>query len=873
MKAWIMSVRPVAPVVLLCCLAFATQSARAQQTFSYPNFNSTAGIQLNGVAAAANNGTANVLRVTPGNANVLGTAFYATPFPVTAGFTTTFTFQFTGQGGDGGHADGIAFLVQNAPAGNMASGVLGGSIGYGDDDDDSNPTAAISNSLAIELDTYDNPWDPNDNHVAIQSCGTGNNTQHHNKTCPNSGLNSTLAINSTINTNLTDGAQHTVIITYGPPCAGCLNLTVSLDGAPAMAVAFDITTLGLGANGSAYVGFTASTGGGFENQDVISWSFSSQTITLPVSTTAPTTFDFSNTQGSVLTHTVDFTPPGGNLFYPLNDPNTIQIQSTNTSVNSTTWPQYVTGGPLSPSTLFPMVDDNTGGLGTNGGLFVDLCFDPTLSGSALVPSDANCPFVPSGSNTFLGINVVADLVAKPSIAPGTTSVLAHYEPNTTGTTTWSPSTINGTPNPACVVTLGSPSSTQPASPTDCDVLDIQQSIGGDQTTSSGRAKGKGTFAFAYNVPMLLTTVSVNGTQINNPPANNNSASAGLWFSAAHAPLNLGFLVNPACPAGSVTCPAAPTAANNYFSAAPVAGETFDITNLAGTSVVVATTPGTPPVGFNTATVQPVMFTGSVTEGQVRDGSYLLQWSALDNVGILEQNQQLVAATATQTQCPDGSPVSAGGSCYETSLFSAQLNVDSTAPTIAITSPTATTYTANQKVASNYKCVDPTPGSGLANCAGPVPTGTNFDTTPNGAGLTPKTFTVNASDKALPANTSAQTISYNVSCHYAAVTLSPTTVNSLPALIGITASVVDCVSTPQKVSVQFTLSGPLGRNCSHSSTVMFTTPAFTIKSGTSSSVTFPFLLAKQACTGQYTVTTTTLQNASTIDSVQSTLTVN
>ncbi len=399
------------------------------------------------------------------------------------------------------------------------------------------------------------------------------------------------------------------------------------------------------------------------------------TITLPVSTTKPTSFDFSTAQGSELTHTVDFTPPAGQLVYPLNDPTTIQIQSTNTSVDSTTWPQYVTAGPLAPSILFPLVDDNTtGGSGTNGGLFVDLCFDPTLSGSALVPSDANCPFAPSGSTNFLGINVVADLVSKPPIAPGTTSVLAHYEPNTTGTTTWSPSVINGTANPACVVTTGSPSSTQPAPPTDCDVLDIQQAISGDQTTSSGRSRGKGTFAFAYNVPMLLSTVTVNGTQLNNPPANNNAASASLWFSAASAPLTLNFVVNPACPPGSATCPPVPTSANNYFSAAPVAGENFDVTNLAGVSVV-GTTAATQPLLFTTAVVKPITFTGTLTQGQLPDGQYMLQWSAVDNVGILEQNQQLVAATPTQTQCPDGSPVSAGGFCYETSLFSAQLNVE------------------------------------------------------------------------------------------------------------------------------------------------------------------------------------------------------
>ena len=274
MKAGKMKVRSLAPLVLICGLAFATQSAKAQQTFSFPNFDSVAGLTLNGAAAKASNGSVNVLRITPGTQNSLGTVFYSTPFPLSQGFTTTFTFQFTGQGGDQGHADGIAFLAQNSPAHDMASGVLGGSIGYGDDDRDDDPADGISNSVAIEFDTYANQWDPNNNHVAIQSCGAANNTQHHNKICPNN-ANSTLQINAATGINLTDGLQHTVVITYTPPCTLCQNLTVKLDGQPVLAVAMDIASLGLDTNGDAFVGFTGSTGAGFENQDIISWNFSS----------------------------------------------------------------------------------------------------------------------------------------------------------------------------------------------------------------------------------------------------------------------------------------------------------------------------------------------------------------------------------------------------------------------------------------------------------------------------------------------------------------------------------------------------------------------------------------------------------------------
>jgi uncharacterized repeat protein (TIGR01451 family) len=761
MKAWKMNVRSLALLGFMCCLAFATQSAKAQQTFSYSDFSSTAGLKLNPSATQAGG----ALRLTPLAATQAGSAFYATALPLQNGFTSTFTFQFSGRTGNGGGADGIAFVVQGAPAGDMALGFYGGAIGYGDDDVNATPGAAIPNSLAIEFDTFKNAWDPSNNHVAIQSCGDGNNSQHHDGVCgagQRGGLNPTLGLFdlSSTSISLIDGATHKAIVTYNPPCAGCQNLTVNVDGQQILAVAFDIATLGLGATANAFVGFTGATGFGVENNDVLSWSFSSQTITKPVSTSAPTTFAFSNTQGKELTHTVDFTPPAGQLIYPLHDPTTIQIQSTNTSVDFATWPQYVTGGPLAPSTLFPLVDDNTGGgSGTNGGLFVDLCFDPSLTSipMALTPSDANCPFAPSGSTNFLGINVVADLVSKPAIVPGTASVLAHYEPNTTGTTTWSPSTINRMPNPACLVTTGSASGTPPTPPTDCDVLDIQQAISGDQTTSSGRSRGKGTFAFAFNVPMLLSTVSVNGTQLNHPPANNSADSAGLWFSAAHASLNLSFLVNPACPPGSPTCPATPSATNNYFSAAPVAGETFDVEKLADMSPVVPTTPATPPVGFNTAAVQPITFTGSLTGGQLADGQYLLQWSAVDNVGIQEQNQQLI--TQANGPCP-GAPGSAGTQCYVTSLFSAQLNVDSTPPTITptFTPPsTGNIFAVGAAVQVHFGCFDAL--SGIVTCSGTggLIDGVAVNTAASQVG--PHTFTITATDKA--GNTTTQSVQYQI----------------------------------------------------------------------------------------------------------------
>jgi hypothetical protein len=215
-----------------------------------------------------------------------------------------------------------------------------------------------------------------------------------------------------------------------------------------------------------------------------------------------------------------------------------------------------------------------------------------------------------------------------------------------------------------------------------------------------------------------------------------------------------------------------------------------------------------------------------------------------------------------------------GSKWSTSFKSLTLKTDTMPPLITLTTPPPSgggSYTAGQKVKAVYGCTDNE--SGLASCAGTVANGSNIDTTPTAGLSTTKTFTVNSTDNVGNAAT-ASTTTYTVSCNYASVSLSPTSVKR-PAVVIVTSSVMDCMTAPQTVKVKFTLSGPLGRNCSNSSAVMFTTPSFTIRSGTSNSFSFPFFVGRNVCAGTYTITTTTLQGPSNtvIDTVTSTLMVN
>ena len=248
----------------------------------------------------------NVLQLTSSTSNQIGAAWYNTAQPVENGFTTSFQFQFTSPSTP--PADGIAFVIQNSSSAPLSAigytGGNGGAIGYGDADGNADPSQGqgIPNSLAIEFDTFQNGWDPpsngngSDSHVAIQSCGTGPNTSHHGYLCSPSGSNSTVGAPAVTSTNMADGAMHSVTITYVAACPTCTpatlaNIQVTLDGANIFPspVTIDLSTIGLGTGGTAYVGFTGATGGDYENQYILNWVFTPTVQGTPINTSNPST--------------------------------------------------------------------------------------------------------------------------------------------------------------------------------------------------------------------------------------------------------------------------------------------------------------------------------------------------------------------------------------------------------------------------------------------------------------------------------------------------------------------------------------------------------------------------------------------------------
>ncbi len=250
---------------ILTSLALAAPAGAA--TFDYPDFSTTAGLQLNGDAKQEGN----LLRLTPALFNEAGSAFATTPIDPLKSWQTQFQISMHDHTCcDVRPADGIAFVLQGAGLGGGSG--LGGSLGYG----------GLKPSVAVEFDIFEeNAGDPPSDHVAIMSEG--------------------------------DTTTHLACANEGGPSGGCgALLPFAIYGAPINAwVEYDVATqhmkvflaqtavkpatplldhpISLAALGAApYAGLTAATGSHNAVQDVLSWRFSQEPPpTLPIGTGTP----------------------------------------------------------------------------------------------------------------------------------------------------------------------------------------------------------------------------------------------------------------------------------------------------------------------------------------------------------------------------------------------------------------------------------------------------------------------------------------------------------------------------------------------------------------------------------------------------------
>jgi hypothetical protein len=199
-------------------------------------------MSLNGDAASING----ALRLARADLQISsGSAYFVTPVSFDAGTSVFAHFAIRIGGGQGEQgADGIAFVLQSSPAGAAALGMSGSSLGY----------QGVAPSVAVEIDTWHNAPDPPGQHVALLA--DGDITRHIESASTPYDFN--------------DGVVRYLWVDYDGSLDE-LEVYVSQENtrpsAPLLThVGFDFsTTLGQ----SAYLGFSASTGGSRNDHDVL----------------------------------------------------------------------------------------------------------------------------------------------------------------------------------------------------------------------------------------------------------------------------------------------------------------------------------------------------------------------------------------------------------------------------------------------------------------------------------------------------------------------------------------------------------------------------------------------------------------------------
>jgi legume-like lectin family protein len=246
---------------------FLSAAGPAPAAIHFEDFASIRGLSLIGDAAVSGKS----LRLTPAKGDRSGAAWFREKQFVASGFETTFQFQLTHQRGLGPGADGFAFVLQDS--GPEALGGRGSAGGFAVSDRKyRHSERAIPWSIAIFFDTFFN-WkeeDPSANYIAFCTYGRPSEMRWP---APR------LAFTPNLPVELKDRKVHTARIRFRPPI-----LSVFLDDAPAavLEAVVDLSIV-IDRQGSAWVGFTASTGGGYENHDILNWSFTSSDVSSSLS--------------------------------------------------------------------------------------------------------------------------------------------------------------------------------------------------------------------------------------------------------------------------------------------------------------------------------------------------------------------------------------------------------------------------------------------------------------------------------------------------------------------------------------------------------------------------------------------------------------
>jgi subtilisin-like proprotein convertase family protein len=223
---------------------YTIRSASRQPTncVAYSNFASTAGLRLTGTAASVGN----ILRLNPAAGGTIGDAWLRQKQQVSGGFDTRFQMRFSNFGGSPAGADGLTFTIQNMGNNTLDFGAQQRSMTH----------------VSVFFNTYLN-W-PGPGCTDYRICDVSDNSVG-------------IIVNQyyivqrdlyPLGINLKDSQVHSAHITFDG-----LYMNVWVDNA----IALTNVVIPLGAVtdacGMSWVGFTGLTGGSWENQDVLNWTF------------------------------------------------------------------------------------------------------------------------------------------------------------------------------------------------------------------------------------------------------------------------------------------------------------------------------------------------------------------------------------------------------------------------------------------------------------------------------------------------------------------------------------------------------------------------------------------------------------------------
>ena len=234
----------------------------------------------------------------------------------TLDFLAPFSYDFNvNLGNNNGGADGIAFVIQNSPAGRCACGASGGSLGAG----------GITNSLIVEIDTYLNFEDRDDGLPGVV-CAGGPDPDHMDiwlngvvnpiGACPAPpGARVIPAavklMNGALDYDVENGLMHILRVSWVPGAPG--TLTARLYDAAGVTlyctVAYSFAPMAVFGTNTPFFGFTASTGGlvnqqsfclppGFLPVDEVTLSAVQEKTQVHLSWTAPLGYGVSEVFGS-----------------------------------------------------------------------------------------------------------------------------------------------------------------------------------------------------------------------------------------------------------------------------------------------------------------------------------------------------------------------------------------------------------------------------------------------------------------------------------------------------------------------------------------------------------------------------------------------